>query len=130
MKLKNHDVIQGDTLVITTQFEAISNEGKLQEFLIGTRVELVMASPTEVTFSYAARTYQADASYFVTVDHWFHLRNQMKYLEEDRVVPKPPPPPAIKLVNSSALIELSALLIGVALMIWLICLFVNGISKP
>lgn len=127
MKLKNHDVIQGDTLIVTTPFEAISNDGKLQEFLIGTRVELEDINPlapaSEVTFKFAANSYRADDSYFVTIDHWFNLRNQLKYIEDDRVVP-----PKATAKGPSAIrgvVEVFVYLFVISLVIWGFCALIT-----
>jgi hypothetical protein len=126
MKLKNHDVIQGDTLIVATPFEAIADDGKLQEFLIGTRVELEDINPlspaSEVGFKFASKNYRADDSYFVTIDHWFSLRNQLKYIEDDQVKPKTKP---VKNVPSELLgvVEVFVYLFVLSLLIWGLCAF-------
>lgn len=88
MKLRNDDVYNGDTLVVTSPFMAKQIGGGEQEFLLGTRVTLERIDDTLVQFSHAAKNYQGDYSYFATLEQWFNLRNQLKYLEDEPVKSK------------------------------------------
>lgn len=128
MKLKNHDVSQGDTLIITTPFEAVSDEGKTYEFLIGTRVELENIDPlspaSEVSFRYAAQSYKGDDSYFVTVEHWFHIRNQLKYIEEDQPPKEENKPKETPKTNEHPLLGFLVVMgymAGIAFVVWVLC---------